>query len=160
MASVRSFWSPSAICSRAGRRSRSELTAPATRARLRRWLLGLRGRQASFWPPSWGRELRLTAPISAGATLMRVAPIGAVEDWAGRSIVIETPAGLVFRRVTAAIESSGEHFLSVSDSLGNAIGIETPVHLMSLMRSDADRIEVRHDAVASEVALPVVEVRA
>ncbi|MGF1660628.1 MAG: hypothetical protein ACFCUS_14490 [Rubrimonas sp.] len=130
---------------------------PAARARLRRWLLDLRGRQASLWLPSWGRELRLTAPMSAGATLMRVEPLGAAEDWAGRSIVIETPGGLVFRSVTAAITEAGEHLLSLSASVGEPLGVETPVHLMTLVRSDADRIELRHDAVACEVALPVVE---
>jgi hypothetical protein len=29
---------------------------------------------------------------------------------------------------------------------------------MTLVRSDADRVEIRHRAVASEVTLPVVEV--
>lgn len=133
---------------------------PAARARLRRWLLALRGRQASVWLPSWGRELRLTAPMSADATLMRVEPLGAAEDWAGRSMVIDTPAGLVFRSVTAAIAEAGEHLLSLSASPGEPLVPSTPAHLMSLMRSDADRIEVRHDAVASEVALPVLEVPA
>ena len=38
---------------------------PAERHALRSWLWSLRGRQASFWLPTWGHELQLRAPMTA-----------------------------------------------------------------------------------------------
>lgn len=37
-------------------------------------------------------------------------------------------------------------------------GLSFPLTFLTLVRSDANRIEIRHGAVASEVTLPVVEV--
>jgi hypothetical protein len=34
------------------------------------------------------------------------------------------------------------------------------VHFLTAMRADADRVEIQHGAVASEVTLPVIEVPA
>jgi hypothetical protein len=53
----------------------------AARWNLRRWLLSLRGRQASFWLPTWGRELVLTSGASAGAAQMLVAPVAPVNGY-------------------------------------------------------------------------------
>jgi hypothetical protein len=91
---------------------------------------------------------------------MRVASVGDAEAWIGRSIMLETPTGLAFRSITSAAEAPGEHRLALSTSLGVALSTTTPVHLMTLVRSDTDRIEVRHGPVASAVSLPVLEVPA
>ena len=68
------------------------------------------------------------------------------------------PSGLRFRTITAAIADGADHRLSLSSSLGEPVAVGTRVHFLTLVRSDADRIEIRHGAVASEVTLPVVEV--
>lgn len=127
---------------------------------LRRWLWSLRGRQASFWLPSWGRELQLRAAMTSGSTLMRVAPIAELAAYVGRAILVEMPSALRFRTITAAITEGADHRLTLSSSLGESVGLATRVHFLTLVRSDADRIEIRHGAVASEVILPVVEVPA
>jgi hypothetical protein len=59
-----------------------------------------------------------------------------------------------------AVVDSADHRLTISSSLGESVAIGTKVHFLTLVRSDADRIEIRHGAVASEVTLPVVEVLA
>jgi hypothetical protein len=127
---------------------------------LRRWLWSLRGRQASFWLPTWGRELQLRAAMTSGSTLMRVAPITDLAGYVGRAILLEMPSGLRFRTINAAVVDSADHRLTISSSLGESVAIGTKVHFLTLVRSDADRIEIRHGAVASEVTLPVVEVLA
>ena len=38
---------------------------PSARHALRRWLWSLRGRQASFWLPSWGHELQLRGAMTS-----------------------------------------------------------------------------------------------
>ena len=125
---------------------------------LRRWLWSLRGRQASFWLPSWGRELQLRASMTSGSTLMRVAPVTELAAYVGRAILFEMPSALRFRTIIAAITEGAGHRLTLSSSLGEPVSLTTRVHFLVLVRSDADRIEIRHGAVASEVTLPVVEV--
>lgn len=130
----------------------------AARWELRRWLYGLRGRQASFWLPTWGRDLQLRLSVSSGATMIYVAPVGPLESYIGRAILVESSSGFLHRTITAAVESGSDHRLTLSSSLGVAAALGTPIHFMSPVRSDADRFEIQHGAVASEVSLPVIEV--
>jgi hypothetical protein len=130
----------------------------AERWALRRWLWSLRGRQTSFWLPTWGRELQLRAAMTSGSTLMRVAPVAELAGYVGRAILLEMPSGFRFRTINAAVADGADHRLTLSSSLGEPVAIGTKVHFLTLVRSDADRIEIRHGAVASEVTLPVVEV--
>ncbi|MGO4910648.1 hypothetical protein ACEN2J_20450 [Pseudorhodobacter sp. W20_MBD10_FR17] len=131
--------------------------APARWAQ-RRWLWSLRGRQSSFWLPTWGRELQLRAAMTSGSTLMRVAPVAALAGYVGRPILLEMPGALRFRTITGAIADGFDHRLTISSNLGEPVPLGTKVHFMTLVRSDADRVEIRYGAVASEVTLPVVEV--
>ncbi|PZQ97097.1 MAG: hypothetical protein DI533_16285 [Cereibacter sphaeroides] len=130
----------------------------AERWALRCWLWALRGRQTSFWLPTWGRELQLRAAMTSGSTLMRVAPVAELAAYVGRAILLEMPSDFRFRTINAAVAEGADHRLTLSSSLGEPVGIGTKVHFLTLVRSDADRIEIRHGAVASEVNLPVVEV--
>jgi len=131
---------------------------PAERYTLRRWLWSLRGRQASFWLPTWGHELQLRAPMTAGSVLMRVAPVGDLAAYVGRAILVEMPGALRCRTVTAAIADDTDHRLTISSDLGEPVPITARVHFLTLVRSDADRVEIQHGAAASEVTVPVVEV--
>jgi hypothetical protein len=130
----------------------------AERWALRRWLWSLRGRQTSFWLPTWGRELQLRAAMTSGSTLMRVVPVAGLAAYVGRTILLEMPSGLRFRTINAAVVDGADHRLTLSSSLGEPVAIGTMVHFLTLVRSDADRVEIRHGAVASEVTLSVVEV--
>ncbi len=131
----------------------------AERWALRRWLWSLRGRQASFWLPTWGRDLQLRTAMTSGSTLMRVAPITDLADYVGRAILLEMPSGFRFRTINAAVADGADHRLTLSSNLSEPVAIGTKVHFLTLVRSDADRIEIRYGAVASEVTLPVVEVK-
>jgi hypothetical protein len=46
----------------------------------------------------------------------------------------------------------------MSSNLGEPVPIGTKVHFLTCVRADADRIEITHSAVASEVTIPIVEV--
>ena len=131
---------------------------PTARWALRRWLGALRGRQASFWLPTWGHELQLRAAMTSGSVLMRVAPVADLDSYIGRRIMLEMPGTLRFRSVTAAIEDGFNHRLTISSNLGEPVLLTTKVHFLTAVRSDADRVEIQHGPVASEVTLPVVEV--
>jgi hypothetical protein len=133
---------------------------PIARHALRRWLWSLRGRQASFWLPTWGRELQLRAAMTSGSTLMRVATVASLPAYVGRAILLEMPSALRFRTITAAIAEGADHRLTLSSNLGEPVPLATRVHFLTAMRADADRVEIQHGAVASEVTLPVIEVPA
>jgi hypothetical protein len=131
---------------------------PTMRHALRRWIWSLRGRQASFWLPTWGRELQLRAAMTSGSTLMRVAPVASPPAYVGRAILLEMPTALCFRTINAAIVEGADHRLTLSSNLGEPVSLTTRVHFLTAMRADADRVEIQHGAVASEVTLPVVEI--
>lgn len=131
---------------------------PAARHALRRWLWSLRGRQVSFWLPTWGRELQLRAAMTSGSTLMRVAPVASLPAYVGRAILLEMPSALRFRTITAAIAEDADHRLTLSSNLGEPVPLMTKAHFLTAMRADADRVEIQHGAVASDVTLPVIEI--
>ncbi|SMH51096.1 hypothetical protein [Maritimibacter sp. HL-12] len=131
---------------------------PAARHDLRRWLWSLRGRQASFWLPTWGHELQLRAAMTQGSVLMRVSPVASRSAYVGRRIMLEMPGALRFRTITDAVEDGADHRLTLSSNLGEPVSLVTKVHFLTAVRSDADRVEIQHGAVASEVTMPVVEV--
>lgn len=131
----------------------------AARWVLRRWLWSLRGRQASFWLPTWGHELQLRAAMTSGSAQMRVAPIAALEAYVGRRIMLEMPGALRFRSINAAVEDGLDHRLTISSNLGEPVPLMTKVHFLTAVRADADRVEIRHGPAASEVSLPLMEVQ-
>jgi hypothetical protein len=131
---------------------------PTARHALRRWLWSLRGRQASFWLPTWGRELQLRAAMTSGSVLMRVAPVAMVAAYVGRPIIVEMLGALRFRTITAAITDGLDHRLALSSNLGEPVPIGTRGHFLTAVRADADRVEIMHGVVASEATIRIVEV--
>ena len=131
---------------------------PTARHALRRWLWSLRGRQASFWLPTWGRELQVRVVMTSGSVSMRVAPVATLAAYVGRPIMLEMPDALRFRTITGAVEDGIYHRLTISSNLGEPVPIGTRGHFLTAVRADADRVEIQHAAVASEVTLPVVGV--
>ena len=128
---------------------------PSDRHDLRRWLFALHGRQTPFWLPTWGAELQLRTTMTASTTLMRIAPIADLSAYAGRHIMIETSAGLKFRKINSAVLDGANHRLTLSSSLGVPLVLGAKAHFLTMVRADADRVEVRHGAVGSEVGMVV-----
>lgn len=96
--------------------------------------------------------------MTAGSVLMRVVPVAALDAYVGRRIMLEMPGALRFRSITGAIAEGADHRLTISSNLGEPVPLGTKVHFLTAVRSDADRVEIRHGAVACEVTLPVPEV--
>ena len=142
---------------------RSNLTlvdhGPAARWTRRQWLISLRGRQGAFWVPTWGRELVLQAPVAAGDTSMSVAPIAGLTGYVGRHIMIDLPAGPIFREITGAVFDALGHRLHIA-APNVAVPLGTPVHFMTKVRLDADRVELEHSATRTEMSVAVIEVPA
>lgn len=142
---------------------RSSLTlvdhGPGARWLRRQWLLSLRGRQSAFWLPTWGRELVLQAPVAAGDTSMAVVPIADLTGYVGRHVMIDLPSGPVFREITGAVFDALGHRLDIA-APGVAVPLGTPVHFLTKVRLDADRVELEHSAIRTEMSVAVIEVPA
>ncbi|MFN3606799.1 MAG: hypothetical protein ACK4SS_06325, partial [Cypionkella sp.] len=126
---------------------------PAERHELRRWLFALRGRQTPFWLPTWGAELQLRTAMTASTILMRIAPIADLAAYAGRHIMIETSDGLKYRKINAAALDGANHRLTLSSSLGIPLALGAKVHFLTMVRADADRVEVRHGAEGCKMGM-------
>ncbi len=123
----------------------------------RRWLHSLRGRQQTFWVPTWGGELALQADIEAGDDFLIVAPDLDLTTWINQHIMFDLPTGGIFRQITAAAYDALGHRLTIATP-GVDIPANTPVHILTKMRLDTDRIELEHSATRSDVSATVIEV--
>jgi len=123
----------------------------------RRWLHSLRGRQQAFWLPTWGRELVLQADTAADDDFLIVAPDIDLTTWIDRHLMIDLPTGGIFRAVTAASFDALGHRLSIA-ATGVDIPAATPVHFLTKMRLDTDRIELEHSATRTGMSATVIEV--
>lgn len=130
---------------------------PAARWAWRRWLWSRRGRQRSFWLPTWGWEFKMRAAMTSVGTLLRVAPIADLTGYVGRHIMLDLPSGPLWREITGAVADGADHRLSIA-APGVPVPISTPVHWLGHVRLDADRVEIGHNATASATSFTVVEV--
>jgi hypothetical protein len=131
----------------------------------RLWLHSLRGKQQSFWLPTFNRDLVLQATVGAASTTLSVASIGPAGTYIGRDIMIERGNGVrYFRGITdAAAADGGLDTLLISAALGTAL---TPadvnmISFISLMRLDSDSVDIQHNYdLCSVISIPVIEVPA
>lgn len=128
----------------------------AARWMRRRWLHALRGRQRAFWLPTWGRELVLQAPVTSSATSVIVAATADPGVWIGRHVMFDAASGPVFREITNAVYDTLGIRLSIA-APGKSIPITTPIHLLTKVRLDTDRIEIEHFGNRSEFAASLIE---
>ena len=131
----------------------------AARWTRRRWLHGLRGRQRAFWLPTWGRELVLQAEVTPSATSVIVAATADPGVWIGRHVMFDVASGPVFREITNAVYDALGIRLTIA-APGKTIPITTPIHLLTRVRLDTDRIELEHFADRTEFAASLIEIPA
>jgi len=129
----------------------------AARWTRRRWVHSLRGRQRAFWLPTWGRELVLQAPVMSSATSFVVAATADPGVWIGRHVMFDIASGPVFREITNAVYDALGIRLTIAAS-GKSIPITTPIHLLTKVRLDTDRIELEHFGNRSEFAANLIEI--
>ncbi|WP_420857678.1 hypothetical protein [Marivivens marinus] len=123
----------------------------------RRWLHALRGRQHAFWLPTWGRELVLQTSVTSSATSVIVTATADPGVWIGRHVMFEVASGPVFREITDAVYDALGIRLTIA-APGKSIPVTTPVHLLTKVRLDTDRIELEHFDNRSEFAASLIEI--
>lgn len=131
----------------------------AAMIRRRMWLRYMRGRDKSFWIPTWGNDLTMTAPANNTQSYIDVSPLqGSHLAMVGRHIVIYDGAGFMPRKITASFVVGQSWRLGI-DPLDRQVEADVGVMFLSRMRLDADKVEMATTGIYyMETTLPVVEV--
>lgn len=130
--------------------------------RLRGWLDARRGRWRGFWMPSWNADFVLAANAVSSDVTLTVRNVGHHLYDGVRDIMILTASGdKHFLRVNSATAGfSGNEVLQLAAPLGFNLSTANAqlICLMSYMRLDADRVEIKYRAGrGADVAVNIME---
>lgn len=135
----------------------------AERWKARKWIHSRRGKQKSFWVPSWNHDLILLEDAGSTATSITVRSIAYSLYYEVTDIMIRRKNGTqVFARVLgASTDVSGNELLNLESQLGESVSVVDVdfISFMSLVRFDSDSIRLKHSyAGRATSSIPVVEV--
>jgi hypothetical protein len=133
--------------------SRKAITfSPLTRSerwRVRRWLHRIRGRQGSFWLPSWNRDIELLEDIGSTASAITVKYFGYTLYYGVTNIMVQLKSGAkYFARVLSSSNAVADKEVLVLEApIGVTITVPEVdmICFLSHCRLDADRIEISHE---------------
>ena len=130
---------------------------------LRKWLHARKGKQKSFWLPSWNKDITILENVANTAASLTVSPIGYPLYYDVRDIMIQLKNGSrIFTRVTSgATNGDGNEILSLAAQVGTTFTTADVsfVCFMTHVRFDTDEITLTHkDAFTINTSLNVVEV--
>ena len=129
---------------------------------LRRWIHARRGRQRSFWLPSWNRDLVILEDVGSTASALTVQNIGYTLYYGVKNIMIQLRNGSrVFVRSTmGSVNPDGNEVLTLDAQVGVSFAAADVdfACFMSHARFDTDRVSFRHgDAGRVTVSIPIAE---
>lgn len=145
---------------------------PETSAELwaiRKLIYALRGRQRSFWLPSFREDFVLTATVGASATTLLVEPVDYerfidTNEPLGDIAIYLNNGSVFFREVTDVQPGGGgTEQLTISASLGVTVNPADILRISYLMRArlDTDAISITHSGLGrAQITVPVVGVLA
>lgn len=132
---------------------------------VRTLLYALRGRQVSFWLPTFSEDLTLAVPYTASGTALTIVNVGysryARERTPKRDIRILLHDGTVFlRRITASSEVDADtEQVTLDTPIAQDIDPDdvNRIEFIELVRIDTDTVEIQHrnNNGQAEVAFPV-----
>lgn len=132
---------------------------PVAMVRRKRWFHYIRGRDLSFWLPTWGHDLTLSAAVASGQGFIDIEPLyGSPASLIGRHIIVDDGQGYLPRSIEAGVSVGGAWRLTVA-ALGRDVEPSARVMFLNRMRFDTDKIEMALTGVYyMETSLPAVEV--
>lgn len=129
---------------------------------LRQFLHRIRGRQGTFWLPSWNNDFSLAANYTTGSITMAVQSVEWFKYRDHGDIVIDLKDGTrLFVHVTGATEAEGGDVLTMETPIAREILIEDVRHMMFLyhVRFDSDELTIDHKGPRSRYAMISAQVR-
>lgn len=125
------------------------LAGRGAQAAWRSFMYGLRGRAVPVWVPTHAQDLQLAE--AAAGSLLKVHKVGYARFGLGtpgrRDIRIERiDGGVLYRRITAAVENGPVEELSIDDDLPHTLQPEDVARIsyMALCRLASDDVELQH----------------
>lgn len=127
----------------------------------RLWLHSLRGKQKSFWLPSFNKDMVLQASILSTDTDLSVKATTLAADYVDRHVMfLITNGNRYFRQIVAAAADGANVTLTLSGSLGVAVA-PSDIKLfcfITKMRLNADSVHIDHRyALQSVVSVGVTQ---
>lgn len=135
-------------------------TSAAARWRRKRWLHSLRGRERSFWLPSFTDDFELALTVLPASLVIDVEPLdGDPDSYVGMALMIDDGSKL-YRVITGATAVDDVWRFSISSSLGRTVS-NARISLMRKYRADTDEFEiVQNHHVFAETSFTCLEVPA
>lgn len=131
--------------------------------RMRRWLHSRRGKQRSFWLPSWNPDLIILEDVGSTGSSITVRPIGYPLYYGITDIMVELVSGarLFARVLSGSTDPDGNEVLALSSAFGTAFETSEIAFccFMKHVRLDADRADIQHSyAGRASTSVAVTEV--
>lgn len=124
----------------------------------RQWIHSRRGKQKSFWLPSWNRDLHLVTDATSSNSSLVCSPIGYALYYETTDILIKLLDGTkAYNRVLSAItDNDGNEVLTLENQLGVDVNVAEVdfICFMSHVRFNTDRVEISHD-YAGRAIMPI-----
>lgn len=129
----------------------------------RRWLHSRRGKQKSFWLPSWNTDLVLANNVNSADTIISVRPIGYPLYYGVTDIMVQLTSGArIFKRVlNGSDDVSGNEILALETAFGTSITVAEVAFISFIrhVRLDTDSLELSHTYGGHvSISAPVIEV--
>lgn len=128
----------------------------------KQWLYSLKGRQKSFFLPSWNRDLIPVSDLTGADTTLLVHSINYHLYYAEKDIIFFLSDGTYLVKQATAGSDAGGGLESIT--LDSSIGQEIPLSdldricFLSHVRLDSDRFEVHYTGSGATIVVPVKEV--
>lgn len=116
---------------------------------LRTWLHARKGRQRSFWLPSWNRDIIITNDVISTDTRITIENIGYSLYYSVKDIMIVLNNGTkIFKRILSGNEIPGGEELTLSEAIGTSFNTTDVdfISFISHVRLDSDEITLSHDS--------------
>lgn len=131
----------------------------------RQWIHSRRGKQKTFYIPTWNNDLNVVTDINAADTTITVTDIKYHLYYTTKDIIILKKDGTYVLLDTYAGSDNGDgtETISISTQVGEDILVSEidKVSFVTLCRFNSDRIEIKHRVNrGASIVIPIVEVPA
>lgn len=130
---------------------------------VKEWLYSLKGRQKSFFIPSWSADLSLIDPLTTASTSLLVTSIQYSLYRTGSDLLLKLKDGteLLLQVLVGSDVGGGQESLSLSTQVGQDIELDEIelICFISHVRLDADRFEVNYNSGGgATISIPIREI--
>lgn len=131
---------------------------------VKQWLYSLKGKQKSFFIPSWNMDLSLVNPITTSDATLLVNSIRYNLYYTEKDILLLLKDGteLILRAIAGTDAGGGTESITLDAQVGQEVALEEVdvISFISHVRLDADRFEVKYTSSGggAVITIPITEI--